>query len=377
MVLLASCGSSDLDWDLRGGGGALSTSDAARQATADRPLPDSRGVLSYPGYQVALAQRGDTVATVAQRVGLSGGDLAAFNALRPEDPLRAGEVLALPTRVASAAPLAGTGTVIGAPISTGAIDVTSLATGAIDRAAPGATAPLPAAAVAGPEPARHKVARGETAFSIARTYAVSAKALAEWNGLDADMNVREGQTLLIPVALPNQPAIQANPVTPPGAGTPAPLPPSASKPLPDEDVEAASTARPAGTPASPDLGESRTAATAAKFAMPVDGKIIRPYGPPKSLGIDISAPPGASVRAAADGTVAAITKDTDGTSIVILRHADNILTVYGGVDAVSVAKGATVSRGTGFAKIRATANPFLHFEVRKGFDAVDPGPYLQ
>ncbi len=387
LTLITACGGGgggggigNMDWDLRRGiGGSLSTSEAALQATGNRPAPDAKGVISYPGYQVAVAQRGDTVETVAGRIGLPATELAGYNALRPADPLRAGEILALPRRVASAAPLAGTGAIIGAPVSTGGIDVTSLASGAIDRAAPAAgtanAAPAPAP-VAGPEPGRHKVARGETAFTIARTYNVSAKALAEWNGLGPDMNVREGQILLIPTALANQPATALSDASVPGEGTPTPVPPSASEPLPDENVEAASTAKPAGTPASPALGDNRTGASAAKFSLPVDGKIIRTYAPPKSLGLDFSSAPGANVRAAADGTVAAITKDTDGTAIVILRHANNLLTVYGGVDSVSVSKGATVSRGSTFAKVRAASSPFLHFEVRQGFDAVDPGPYL-
>jgi murein DD-endopeptidase MepM/ murein hydrolase activator NlpD len=44
---------------------------------------------------------------------------------------------------------------------------------------------------------------------------------------------------------------------------------------------------------------------------------------------------------------------------------------------VSLAKGASVKRGQQIAVIR-NANPaFLHFEVRKGVEAVDPTAYLQ
>ncbi len=388
LTLIAACGGGGggggaFDWDLRRGiGGSLSTSEAALQATGNRPAADAKGVISYPGYQVAVAQRGDTVETVAGRIGLPAAELAIYNALRPADPLRPGEILALPRRVASlAGPVAGTGAVIGAPVSTGGIttggiDVTSLAGGAIDRAAPPLAAQPAPAVVSGPEPGRHRVARGETAFTIARSYNISAKALAEWNGLGADMGVREGQTLLIPTALSQQPPAALSDASVPGQGTPTPVPPSAAKPLPDEQIEPAATAEPAGTPASPDLGATRTGASAAKFSLPVDGKIIRTFAPPKSLGLDFSSAPGANVRAAADGTVAAVTKDTDGTAIVILRHANNLLTVYGGVDGVTVSKGASVSRGSTFAKVRASSNPFLHFEVRQGFDAVDPGPYL-
>ena len=102
LLLVSACGKTQpFDWDLRGGANALDTSGAALQATDPRPQADARGVISYPGYQVAVAQRGDTVASVAGRVGLAPDELARYNALRPTDPLRQGEVLALPSRVAA------------------------------------------------------------------------------------------------------------------------------------------------------------------------------------------------------------------------------------------------------------------------------------
>ena len=48
------------------------------------------------------------------------------------------------------------------------------------------------------EPIRHKVSRGETAFTISRLYNVSIRSLAEWNGLDSNFTIREDQYLLIP-----------------------------------------------------------------------------------------------------------------------------------------------------------------------------------
>ncbi len=84
---LAACNSvplGDLDWDLRAGAG--NTSDEARQATARKPVPDANGVLSYPGYQLAAARRGETVAAMAARLGLNPDELARTNALRATDP---------------------------------------------------------------------------------------------------------------------------------------------------------------------------------------------------------------------------------------------------------------------------------------------------
>jgi murein DD-endopeptidase MepM/ murein hydrolase activator NlpD len=376
-LALTGCTTSEFDWDLRPDS-LGSTAEAALTATRERPAPDSRGVLSYPGYQVALARRGDTVGSVAARLGIDPGELARANALQPGDSLREGEILALPRRVAE--PLPGgpgsgtTGAIVGGPVTTGPIDVTTLAGTAIDRAAPTASSPAPAAPPAGPEPVRHRVQRGETAFSIARTYGVSAKALADWNGLGPEMSLREGQTLLIPTAAPGAAPAPAPKATEPGTGSPTPVPPSAAKPLPDEKPLAANAPTP-GTPPSPDLGQDRTRAAA--MAMPVSGKIIRGYSKGKNDGIDIAAAPGTPVKAAADGTVAAITKDTNQVPIVVIKHPDNLLTVYAGIDAVSVTKGATVKRGQQIAVIRQANPAFLHFEVRRGVDSVDPVGFLQ
>ncbi len=370
VLLISACDNSGMDWDLRSD--RIDTTGAANSAGEDRPVPDSRGVITYPTYQVAVARDGDTVATIAARIGLDGAQLASFNALSPSDALRSGEILALPTRVA---PASGLGA---------ASDVTSIATTALDRVDSTVSAQPLGAAPAGDEPLRHVVKRGETAFTIARLYSISAKALADWNGLSSDLAVREGQTLIIPLgtAEGTEPAAietSAN-VVAPGDGSLTPEPPSASEPLPDEETVPVAEAKEEAEkaePVSPDLEEDRSVASAAQFAMPADGKIIRPYSKGKNDGIDIAAPAGTAVKAAAAGTVAAITVDTSGTPIIVLRHEDGILTVYAGVDSVTVKKGDAVARGQTIAKIKAGDPAFLHFEVRKGADSADPISYLQ
>ena len=379
VLLTSACDNSGMDWDLRSDG--IDTSPAASSAADGRPAADSRGVISYPTYQVAVARQGDTVATVAERVGLSAAEVASFNALSPTDPLREGEVLALPGRVAA---MPATATSI-AP----AVDVTTIAASALDRvdgsgAVIGQTIGAAPAAPTGDEPLRHQVKRGETAFTIARTYNVSAKALADWNGLGPDLVVREGQFLIIPTgtaaATEPEPVETVETVAAPGDGSPTPEPPSASAPLPDEETVPVAEAEEAvaeAVPDSPDLEDSRTTASAAQFAMPTDGKIIRPYAKGSNDGIDIAAPAGTAVRAAAAGSVAAITADTSGTPIIVLRHDGGILTVYAGVDGVTVAKGDTVARGQTIAKVKAGDPAFLHFEVRNGADSADPMGFLQ
>jgi murein DD-endopeptidase MepM/ murein hydrolase activator NlpD len=368
-----------LDWDLRNGPGVLDTSDAALQATERRPSPDARGVISYPGYQVAVARRGDTVASVAARIGLGADELSRYNAVAATAPLREGEILALPRRIESSgtAPagtqIAGGGSIIGTGAIPAPVDVSSIATTALDRVGT-PTPPATTRPSTGGEPVRHQVKRGETAFSIARSYNISAKALGEWNGLGPNLDVREGQYLIIPLASESAPPRAVQPVSAPGTGSATPTPPSATKPLPAEKTAPAATP-PKETPASPALGTQRSSTT--RMAMPVQGAIIRPYAKGRNDGIDISAPAGTAVKAAADGTVAAITTDTSQTPIIVVRHADNLLTVYAGVDAITVKKGDSVSRGQTIAKVRAGTPSFLHFEVRRGVDSTDPVAFLQ
>jgi len=94
----------------------------------------------------------------------------------------------------------------------------------------------------------------------------------------------------------------------------------------------------------------------------------------KNDGIGIGASAGTPVKAADAGTVAAITENTEGQPIIVVRHPDNLLTVYANVDGVRVKKGDAISRGQQIAAVR---DDFVHFEVRKGFDSVDPLPFLQ
>ncbi len=380
LLLLSACGGGggNFDWDMRSNDSA--TSGAVERATANRPTPDSNGVISYPNYQVIVARRGDTVASVAGRVGLSPEQLAKYNALKPTDTLRAGEVLALPVRIgapnAAVAPTA-------ASTPAGTLDVASIATSALDRVdtqtlpASAATTPAPFSnQTSGAAPVRYQVKRGETAFTIARQFNISAKALADWNGLGPDLSVREGQYLIIPTA---QDAARLPPVadaTLPGQGSPLPEPPSASQPLPDEPTKTAAQVA-QDVPASPNLSAQRSASSAAQFAMPVDGSIISVYKKKVNDGIDISAAAGSPVHAAAAGSVAAVTHDPAGNLILVIKHSGGLLTVYTGIDAVKVAQGASVTRGQTIAVVAAGSPAKVHFEIRQGIESVDPLPYLQ
>lgn len=384
-----------LDLDMRGALGGLNTADAARQATAQRPKPDNRGVISYPSYQVAVARRGDTLADVAARVGANADALAAYNGIGKSDTLRGGEIIALPDRVAEPSPATGSPTT--GPIQPPGVDITALANSAIKKAdqqrvettrlSPAQTKP-DAKIARGLEPKRHKVQRGETAYTISRLYGVSVRALAEWNGLGPDFAIREGQYLLIPVpetpaaasatAAGKTAAATSGTTEPPGVGTPTPVPPSAVKPLPSEKTKPAAEASKEAKAQAPDLGKTQTkASSGGRMGYPVQGKIIREYSKGKNDGIDIAAAAGTPIQAAEAGTVAAITADADQVPIIVVKHPKNLLTVYANVGNIAVKKGDKVDRGQKLAEIRPGKSAYVHFEVRKGFESVDPLPYLK
>lgn len=392
LTALSAC-SENFDLDLRDlAGSDVDTSQAAMNLPA-RPVPDNRGVISYPTYQVVVAQRGDTVRTVAARIGADANTIATYNGIDPDTELRRDELLALPSRVAE--PTLATGAVVDGSIAAPQVDVTTLASNAIDRAAPAqtttpqATTPTQAAPVAAPptapaiqkgnEPIRHRVQRGETVYSISRQYGVPVKNIAEWNGLGSDLTVREGQFLLIPrgEARPTN-AAPLTAVETPGTGSATPTPPSAAEPLPEETIAPAAVAATAPKPETPDLSATTkpTGNANAPLAYPVQGSIIRGYSAGKNEGIDIGVAAGTAVKAAANGTVAAITKDTNGVPIMVIRHDNNLLTVYTNLDGLTVAKDSSVSKGQTIGRVRAGSPAFLHFEVRQGLQSVDPTSYL-
>ncbi|CAM3324334.1 M23 family metallopeptidase [Paracoccus nototheniae] len=358
LAALASCGADGgFDPDLRGMMGGRVDTAAAAAAAGPRPAPDGRGVISFGSGQVALAQAGDTPASVAARLGLPADELAAHNALPADAPLLPGAVLVLPRAVAAGtAPAAAAGggtTVVTDPFATAA------------TAAPAATA-TPAAPAATADPQIHVVAAGETAWAVARRYNVSVQDLASWNGLPGDMSLRTGQRLIVPQ--PGQTPDRLA-TTAPGRGSPTPTPPSSTQPLPDEQTAQAGAPPPAAP--TTDLGATRTAASGSgQFRMPVDGAIIRVYEKGRNDGIDIAAPSGTAVNAAGGGEVAAITRDSSGVPIIVVRHEGDLMTVYTGLQDVGVAKGDSVTTGQ---SLGTSGNDgFVHFEIRRGFESVDP-----
>lgn len=345
-----------------------------------RPDPDPRGVITYSSYQVLVAREGDSISTMATRVGLTPDELANHNGLPTTYTPRAGEVMALPRNVGGSP----ADNVWSPDIAISAIETATLT-------APGTPTPPPPRVQNGRnpfsngqtgsvvDPIRHRVRAGETVFSIARLYGISVTALASWNGLNSEMTLRNDQELLIPVAnrvvTPEAEVVEV--ANDPGTPSELPLPPSSVQPLPvNEDIDKVVV------PASPNLVEERTPPGASRaLLLPVaGGTVIRPYntsGPRKNEGIDYGAAAGSEVRAAEAGEVALISNSLGGLgTIILIRHPDDLMTVYGRVSGVNLKKGDRVNRGQRIGVVADGDTPNLHFEIRRGTESVDPAPYL-
>lgn len=342
-------------------------------AAVPNVAPDSRGVLTYASYQVAVASDSDTLQTVAARVGTTPEELARLNALPADYLLRPGEVLLLPDSVPRPSSATGldTGTITTESLewspetAEAAINGSSSTAGtASPQSSPfqnGQSQPLI-------DPIRHRVEAGETAYSIARLYGVSVTALASWNGLGPDLSVRENQELLIPI-VSDANRISGSADTGPGEATVIGAPPTAAAPLPADITEA-------GEPASPNLGQYRTP-PGGPLDPPVSGSITRPYNPSNPNGVGYAVPGGTNVRAAADGEVALISEELGGIgTIVLIRHRDDLMTTYSTLTDVDVTKGDSVRAGQVIGKVAPRDNPELQFDVFRGTTSVDPVPYV-
>jgi murein DD-endopeptidase MepM/ murein hydrolase activator NlpD len=97
-------------------------------------------------------------------------------------------------------------------------------------------------------------------------------------------------------------------------------------------------------------------------------------------GIDIDAPYGTPVRAAADGEVTGATMGAGYGRNVVLNHGHDVLTLYGHLSAIAVVPGQHVARGQVIGYVgqsgRATG-PHLHYEVRVHSVPVNPHKYLR
>ena len=364
---LSACENSSLsnfDFDFRGN--SFDTSDAALQATQSRPKANELGIISYPTYQIAVARRDDTIESMAERLGQNPGELARYNGLAEGERLRNGEVLALPRTGSRGGQYLESSDEIEETTLSKDINVLELADNALKVAGGSANNQLDRTSSDAKnlmDPIKHNVVRGETVFTISRLYNISVRSLADWNGLDSDYTLREGQILIIPLvdkkATKNtQKEIDESAV---------PAPPSSKKPQP-RNVNTQKFSKSTDTKISvPENG---------KMAYPLEGLVIREYSKNINDGIDFTARAGTKVVAADTGLVATVTEDINQIAIVVLKHPGNILTVYANLTNIKVSTNQNVNRGDILGEIPNGDPPYLHFEIREGFESVDPLEYL-
>ncbi len=96
--------------------------------------------------------------------------------------------------------------------------------------------------------------------------------------------------------------------------------------------------------------------------------------------MDLPAPKGTSIRAAAGGRVVYSGQGMRGYGkVVVLKHSEDLSTVYAHNSANLVRMGDLVKRGQVIARVGETGwatGPHLHFELRKRGVPEDPLVYL-
>jgi murein DD-endopeptidase MepM/ murein hydrolase activator NlpD len=109
-----------------------------------------------------------------------------------------------------------------------------------------------------------------------------------------------------------------------------------------------------------------------KFIWPVKGDILSPFGAAgmgrRNDGVDISAPAGSEVRAAAVGEVVYAGDQVPGFgNLVLIKHAGGWVSAYAHLGSVSVHMRDTVYQGQQIGTVGQTGGvtqPQLHFELR-------------
>jgi len=241
-----------------------------------------------------------------------------------------------------------------------------------------------------PAPRTYRVRAGDSLYTVSRLYNVSLSELAKLNRLSPPYVIQPGQVLRLPGVTPktSPSVIRSARVSPrPEAevlslsqeqGVPIP----ARKPSSGEvgvKVAKASNPKPVKVTTKPPKRSS------SKFLKPVNGTVISSYGPKKNGlhndGVNIRAARGAGVKAADNGVVVYAGNEIKGSgNLILVRHDDRWMTAYAHLDRIGVKRGDVLTRGQMIGTVGSTGSvdsPQLHFEVRRGTDAINPSRYLE
>ena len=111
------------------------------------------------------------------------------------------------------------------------------------------------------------------------------------------------------------------------------------------------------------------------------GSRVKPGGQGETVhaGIDIPAPEGEVILAAAGGTVSEVGFDPERGNYLVLDHGDGLTTLYGQCRDFTVEEGDTVRAGEMIGAVGSTGmstGPHLHFEVRQDDEPQNPVAYF-
>lgn len=127
------------------------------------------------------------------------------------------------------------------------------------------------------------------------------------------------------------------------------------------------------------------------FASPMSGELSSVFGYRRHplgggirfhRGIDIAAPYGTPVKAAAAGRVVEVynSSASDLGRHIIIRHNNEFETCYGHLSRITVSVGQTVDQGDVIGREGSSGSstgPHLHFEIRRNKEAVNPLSYMK
>lgn len=221
----------------------------------------------------------------------------------------------------------------------------------------------------------------DTIYSISRRFDVTVERLKAANGMRGRASIHTGQKLRLPAGYHDRGAAAGTftPPTyqapPPAAGQqpptrPAYTPPARPSYAPPLTAGAPPAVAPTQSPAPSDAQISEMGR--GRFVWPLQGQIISDFGPKpsgqKNDGINIEANTGDAVRAAAAGSVVYAGDQVPGYgNLVLINHADGWVTAYAHLSKVEVKMQQKVTQGQEIGLAGSTggvSQPQVHFEVR-------------
>ena len=302
-------------------------------------LPAEKPVRSQRLQKYTMVvQPGDTVYAIGRRYDVSAQSIMKTNRLKPPYRLEVGQTLRLPR------------------------DAKQTATAYRQTASAPTTAHF------------YTVQRGDTLYSISKDTRLPLSQIAAENNLSRPYRLHIGQRIALPAGASSQALRHSSRSNDTGSIYTSAAP---GKPVPLSRTERAENV--------PDLARKASftpvpAQQSKPFEWPVKGAVIANYGVSdfgrRNDGVNIAAPAGTPVRAAANGEVVYRGSELDGFgNLLLVKHADGYVTAYAHNDAMLVKKGELVRQGQVIAKVGQTgavSSPQLHFEVRRNLKAVDP-----